>query len=259
VVLAAALLSTLVACRSQGDGARSRGRVRIAAASDLSAALGALTVDFTAAHPNIDVTISYGSSGTFYAQLTNRAPFDIFLSADHAYPTQLIAQGLTVPGSEFAYARGRIVVWTSAESPLDVARDGLQALLSERVAHVAIANPDHAPYGRAAIAALTKDGIYDRVRPKLVFGESVSQAMQFVATGAADAGIVALSLALAPATRDKGRWFEIPESDYPAIEQSGVILKWAEDVDAAQAVRAYIMSAAGQAVLKRYGFLPAGS
>jgi len=260
VVLACALLTALTGCGAQPrGGAGSRGRVRIAAASDLSAALGALIAGFSAAHQNIEVNISYGSSGTFYAQLTNRAPFDVFLSADRSYPKQLIAQGLTVPNSEFAYARGRIVAWTPTASPIDVARDGLQALTSEQIAHVAIANPDHAPYGRAAVAALTKEGIYDRVRPKLVFGESVSQAMQFVATGAAEAGIVALSLALAPATRDKGRWFEIPDSDYPAIEQSGVILQWAEDVEAARAVRAYILSADGQAVLKQYGFLPAGS
>jgi molybdate transport system substrate-binding protein len=252
-----AALAALLACRqapTDRDGARAR--VRIAAASDLNAALGDLIIGFTASR-KIDVSASYGSSGTFYAQLVNRAPFDMFLSADVAYPRQLAAQGLTVPDTEFMYAAGRIVIWTPASSTLDVGR-GLQALTSDRVTHVAIANPDHAPYGRAAVAAMTRAGVYDRVRPKLVFGESVAQAMQFAASGAADAGIVALSLALAPGSRDKGRWFEIPAADHPAIEQGGVILKSAADVEAAKAMRAYIMSAPGQAILKQYGFLTPG-
>jgi molybdate transport system substrate-binding protein len=163
-----------------------------------------------------------------------------------------------VPGTEFTYAAGRIVMWVPASSTLDVGR-GLQTLTSDRVTHVAIANPDHAPYGRAAVAAMTRAGVYDRVRPKLVFGESVAQAMQFVASGAADAGIVALSLALAPGSREKGRWYEIPAGEYPPIEQGGVILKSAADVEAAKAIRAYIMSGPGQAILKQYGFLVPGS
>lgn len=233
--------------------AAGRPRLQIAAASDLNAALGDLIATFTASR-NIDVSVSYGSSGTFYAQLLNRAPFDLFLSADIAYPRQLAARGVTVPGSEFTYANGRIVLWTPAASPLDVTHAGLEALRSNRVAHIAIANPDHAPYGRAAVAALTHAGIYDQVRSKLVLGENVAQAMQFVSTGAADAGIVALSLAMAPASRDTGRWFDIPATDYPAIEQGGVILQWASDVEAARAFRGYLTSEPGRAILKQYGF-----
>jgi molybdate transport system substrate-binding protein len=164
-----------------------------------------------------------------------------------------------VPDSAFTYATGRIVLWTAAGSPIDVTRGGLQTLTSDRVAHIAIANPDHAPYGRAAVAALTHAGVYDQVRSKLVFGENVAQAMQFVATGAADAGIVALSLAMAPSSRDKGRWFEVPATDYPAIEQGGVILQWAADVEAARAFRTYLTSAPGQTVLKQFGFSIPGS
>jgi molybdate transport system substrate-binding protein len=232
------------------DGGRAR--VRVAAASDLNAALADLIAGFTASR-NVDVSVSYGSSGTFYAQLINRAPFDVFLSADIAYPRQLAAQGLTVPGTDFTYATGRIVLWAPNGAPIDVA-GGLQALTSDRVAHIAIANPGHAPYGRAAVAALTKAGLYNQVQSKLVFGENVAQAMQFVSSGAAEAGIVALSLAMAPGTRDKGRWFDIPAADYPPIEQGGVILQWAADVDAARAFQAHVTSEPGQAVLKQFGF-----
>jgi molybdate transport system substrate-binding protein len=253
-----ATLAGLPACRQAPGRDAARPRVRIAAASDLNAALGDLIAGFKGSH-GIDVSVSYGSSGTFYAQLLNHAPFDIFLSADVAYPRQLARQGLTVPATEFTYATGRIVLWIPTSSMLDIATGGLQTLTSDSVVHVAIANPEHAPYGRAAVAALTHAGVYDRVRPKLVFGENVAQAMQFVASGAADAGIVALSLALAPASRDKGRWFEIPPAAYPAIEQGGVILQWAADVDAAKALRTYIMSAPAQTILKQYGFSIPGS
>jgi len=251
-------LAVLPACR--GDAPPREGgrpRVRVAAAADLNAALGDVIAGFTASR-NIDVSVSYGSSGTFYAQLINRAPFDLFLSADIAYPRQLAAQGLTVPGTEFTYATGRIVLWVPNASAIDVS-GGLPALTSDRVAHIAIANPEHAPYGRAAVAALTHAGLYDRLKSKLVFGESVAQAMQFVSTGAADAGIVALSLAVAPGTKDKGRRFDIPVADYPPIEQGGVILQWAADVEAARAFRAHLTGAQGQAVLKQYGFSIPGS
>jgi len=216
-------------------------------------ALSEIITRFGARH-DADVSVSYGSSGTFYAQLLNQAPFDLFLSADVSYPNQLAARGLTLPQSEFTYAIGRLVLWVPSASPLDVEHDGLQALTAASIAHVAIANPEHAPYGRAAVAAMKAAGVYDRVQPTLVLGENVAQAMQFVQSGAADAGIVALSLALAPTIKDKGRRFEIPVSTYPRLEQGGTILKWAADVDAARALRGFLLSADGQAILKQYGF-----
>src|SRR6185436_20374089 len=126
------------------------------------------------------------------------------------------------------------------------------------VAHVAIANAEHAPYGRAAIAAMQSAGVYDRVRPKLVTGENVAQTMQFVQSGAADAGIIAMSLALAPAAKGQGRMFEIPANTYPRLEQGGAILKWAADIDAARALRGFLLSADGQTILKQYGFAMPG-
>ena len=170
------------------------------------------------------------------------------------YPRQLAARGLIVAGSEFTYAFGRLVVWTPSSSPLDVEHDGLQALAAPLVKHIAIANPEHAPYGRAAVAALQAAGVYDRVRPRLVFGENVAQALQFVQSGAAEAGIVARALVAAPGMKDMGRWAEVPAALYPRLEQGGVILQWASDVDAAQALRAFVLSAEGRTILERHGF-----
>lgn len=251
------LLSTIVlaAAGCRPGSTPSRPRIRIAAAADLNVALGALVDRFRASH-DVEVTVSYGSSGTFYAQLLNQAPFDMFFSADLEYPRQLAARGLTLAQGEFSYAVGRLVVWTPAASPLDVEHQGLQALTDPAVAHVAIANPDHAPYGRAAVAALRSAGLYDRLQPKLVYGENVAQALQFAGSGAADAGIVALSLALTPSLKDRARWMEIPIDMYPRMVQGGTILKWAVDADAARSLRAFVMGADGRAILKQYGFFP---
>jgi molybdate transport system substrate-binding protein len=259
LILCAWLCAGIVAagCGPAAESPARRGRVRVAAAADMNVALGELITRFGASH-DVDVSVSYGSSGTFYAQLLNQAPFDMFLSADVAYPNQLAARGLTLPQSEFTYAIGRLVLWAPTSSPLDVEHDGLQALRDASIAHVAIANPEHAPYGRAAVAAVQAAGVYGRIRPKLVFGENVAQAMQFVQSGAADAGIVALSLTLAPNVKNKGRRFEIPVGTYPRMDQGGTILKWAADVDAARALRGFLLSADGQAILKQYGFFLPG-
>ncbi|MBI3493259.1 MAG: molybdate ABC transporter substrate-binding protein [Acidobacteria bacterium] len=238
-------------CRAVSSHARHQ--VRIAAAADLNVALGVLVDRFRASH-DVDVKISYGSSGTFYAQLLSHAPFDMFFSADLDYPRQLAARGLTLENGEFSYAVGRLVVWTPSTSRLDVEHRGLQALIDPSVAHVAIANPEHAPYGRAAVAALRAANLYEQVQPKLVYGENVAQALQFAGSGAADAGIVALSLALTPSLKDRARWFEVPLTMYPRMEQGGTILKWAGDADEARALRAFVLSADGRDIFKQYGF-----
>jgi molybdate transport system substrate-binding protein len=256
LVVAAALCAAAPACadrRGEG-GADGTAALSIAAASDLRYALDELAASFEAEQRGVRVEVSYGSSGTFYAQILNGAPYDLFLSADIGYPRQLAERGLTVPGSEFSYGEGRIVVWVPQASPVDVETRGLGALTAPAVARVAIANPEHAPYGRAAEAALRSAAILEEIRPKLVLGENIAQTMQFVQSGAADAGIVALSLALAPPAAG-GRYQLVPSSAHPPLEQGGAILRAATHGDAANAFRQFMLGPAARAVLMRYGFI----
>jgi len=259
-ILLAIGLCAVTACDSRATHVESAGshRVRVAAAADLQFAMKDLIREFEAGR-DVKVDATYGSSGTFYAQLLNRAPFDMFFSADLEYPRQLASRGLTLDNGEFEYAVGRLVVWTLSSSPLDLSPGGLNALRSPSVAHVAIANPDHAPYGRAAVAAMQSAGVYDAVQPKLVFGDNVAQALQFVQSGAADTGIVALSLALAPPVKNRGRYAEVPLETYPRMAQGGTILKWAVDVDAARQLREFVVGAKGRTILKQYGFFLPGA
>jgi len=228
--------------------------VAIAAAADLKFALDEVLVEFHKQHPDFVVTPTYGSSGAFFAQISNNAPFDLFLSADIDYPRKLIEAGHADKASEFSYAIGRIVVWAPHDSPLDLNAQGMQALLDPSVKKIAIANPQHAPYGRAAEAAMKQLGIYDQVKDKLVLGENISQAAQFVESGAADVGVIALSLALAPPMKEKGKYALVPLDAYPTIEQGGVIHNKTKDRAATETVRNFITSNEGRAILNRYGF-----
>jgi molybdate transport system substrate-binding protein len=228
--------------------------VRVAAAADLRFALDEIITGFRQQHPDIAVTPTYGSSGNFHSQLINRAPFDIYVSADVVYPWELAGRGLALPGSEFVYAVGHIVIWVPRASPIDLQRLGVAALGHDSVRHIAIANPRHAPYGQAAEAAMRSLGIYDAVKEKLVFGDNVAQTLQFVQSGAAQIGVVALSLALAPVVRDEGMHWEIPLGLYPRMDQGGIILKWARDPEAAKSFRAHLLGDEGRRVLKRHGF-----
>jgi molybdate transport system substrate-binding protein len=234
--------------------AAEQGTVRVAAASDLRFTMDEIVEAFRRERPAVDVLVTYGSSGNFYAQLSNRAPFDIFFSADVDYPRRLIRQGLTLADSEFLYGVGRLVVWVPRNSPIEVEKLGIQALLSPSVRRIAIANPRHAPYGRAAEAAMKSLGVFDQVKDRLVLGDSVMQTAQFVDSGGAEVGIISHSLALAPALRDKGRFWEAPIDAYPRQEQGGVILSWAKDRPAAEALRDFVLSEGGRAILRRHGF-----
>jgi len=226
--------------------------IRVAAAADLKVAMGELSEDFEK-QTGTKVNVTYGSSGNFFSQLQNGAPFDLFFSADIEYPRRLEAAGLTEPATLYEYAVGRIVIWMPADTKVDIARLGWKALLDASVEKIAIANPEHAPYGRAAVAALQKSGIYESVKAKLVYGENISQAAQFVQSGNAQAGIVAMSLAVSLAMRDGKRW-EIPADMHPALEQGAVILKDAKDKDAARAFLEFLKSGTGRATLAKYGF-----
>ena len=231
--------------------------VTVAAAADLKFAFDDLIKEFNAKNPSTKVTVTFGSSGNFFTQLQNGAPFDVFFSADVMYPRKLAEAGLTVD-EVFLYSIGQIVLWTPKTSSVDVTKLGIQALLDPSVHKIAIANPEHAPYGRAALAALKSLKVYDQVQPKLVYGENIAQTAQFVQSGAAECGILALSLAIAPKMADAGRYWEVPLDAYPKMEQGGVLLKSAKNLTSARAFRDFVLNEHGRAVLKRYGFfLPA--
>jgi molybdate transport system substrate-binding protein len=249
-----ALVAVIVGCGGNRVSTPTAREVRVAAAADLKFAFEDVSAAFRAKHPDIAVRVTYGSSGNFFTQLSNDAPFDLFLSADIDYPRKLIEQNRAVKESEFLYAIGRLVVWVPAGSPLDVDKLGIRAVADPAVRKVAIANPRHAPYGRAAEASLKHAGLYDQVKDRLVLGENVAQAAQFVDTGAADVGIFALSLAVAPTMRDRGRYVEVLADSYPPLEQGGVILTSAKGKEAAQALREFLTGEEGRAILAKYGF-----
>ena len=236
---------------SQGAGT-SCGEVTIAAASDLTYAMNEIAANFekeTGCTPRV----SFGSSGNFLAQIENGAPFDVFFSADIAYPRKLESEGLAAPGSTYLYAVGKIVLWVRRDSPLDIGK-GLAALRDPSVKKISIANPAHAPYGRAAEDALRKAGVYDAVKDRLVLGENISQAAQFVQSGNADAGIIALSLAVSPPMKNDGRYEVVPETLYAPIEQGAVVTRGAHNPAGARMFLDYIQKPAAAAVLERFGF-----
>ncbi len=226
----------------------------MAAASDLKFALSETIDAFHRARPDIRIEATYGSSGNFYSQLTNKAPFDLFFSADVEYPRRLIEAGLADAESQFQYGVGRVVVWASSDSKLDVEQLQIDVLSQPGVRKIALANPAHAPYGRAAQAALENLGVYQAVKDRLVFGDNIAQAAQMVESGAADVGLIALSLALAPPMKDKGRFWLIPPGKYPPLVQSAVILSWAADRGAAESFRAFVTGREGRDILRRFGF-----
>ncbi len=226
--------------------------ITVAAAADLQFAFQDVAARFQK-ESGKSVKLIFGSSGNFFTQIENGAPFDLFFSADIEHPRKLEAAGLTEPGTLYAYATGKIVLFVPNESKLDLGR-GLKSLLDPSIKKIAIANPQHAPYGRAAIAALQHDGIYDKVAEKLVLGENISQTASFVTGGSADAGILALSLVLAPAMKAKGRYLEISSEEYPPIQQAAVILKSSQQKETARQLLHYLKTPAILDVMKSYGF-----
>jgi len=227
-------------------------KIRVAAAADLKFAMVELAQKFEE-QGGAKVEVTYGSSGNFSSQMQNGAPFDVFFSADVDYPRRLAAAGVAEPGTMYEYAIGRIVIWAPPDAKVDVARDGWRALLDARVQKIAIANPQHAPYGRAAMAAMQKAGIYEQVKTKLVYGENISQAAQFVQSGSAQAGIVALSLAVSPGMKDGESWV-VPAEMHPPIEQAAIVLRAAQNKSGATAFLEFVASAKGREILARFGF-----
>jgi molybdate transport system substrate-binding protein len=238
------LLFASIVCTAQ--------EITVAAAADLNYALKEIAQKFES-QTGKKVQITFGSSGNFFTGIQNGAPYDLFFSADIDYPRKLEAAGLTVPGTLYEYAVGTIVLWVPDESKLNLMQ-GLAVLTDPSIGKIAIANPQHAPYGRAAVAALHSAKLYDRVSPKFVQGENISQTAQFVQSGNADIGIIALSLAKGPAMSSAGRYYVIPSDLYPPIEQAAVVLKSAKDRAASLQFLDFVKSHAGSEVLARYGF-----
>lgn len=236
------------------EGYAGAGEVSVAAASDLNFVFKEIVADFEKKTGHT-VKSSLGSSGNFFAQLSNGAPFDLFFSADVGYPKKLEEAGLAEPGTLYLYAVGRIVVWVPKGSPIDVGALGIKALLHPSVKKIAIANSKHAPYGRAAVAAMEHYKVYELVKDKLVLGENISQTAQFIQTGGADIGVIALSLAVAPAMKETGTYWEVPLDAYPRLEQGAVIMRTAKDMKSARSFLDYIRGPDGTAVFRRYGFI----
>lgn len=243
-----ALAALVVVCPLDAGAAE----LKIAAAADLTFAFNDLAVRFEK-QTGDRVELAYGSSGNFFAQIENGAPFDLFFSADVGYPQKLEAAGLTVPGTIYQYASGKLVIWAPNSSKLDLSR-GIAALLDRGITKIAIANPQHAPYGVAAVAAMRHEGVYDKIEGKLVLGENIAQAAQFVESGNADVGILALSIAVAPAMKDKGRYVEVPTADYPPVIQAGVILKSSHNQELANEFLKFMKEPATVALMEKYGF-----
>jgi len=228
------------------------GEVTIAAASDLNFAIKELIGEFEKQSGN-KVKLSLGSSGNFFAQLQQGAPFDLYFSADIGYPRKLEEAGLTAPGTLYRYAIGRVVLWAPKNSPLDVTK-GLTVLREPVIKKIAIANPKHAPYGRAAVAAMEHEQVYGEVKDRLVLGENISQAAQFIESGACDVGIIALSLAMAPAMKSAGNYWEIPADHHAPLEQGAVVMKQSKNQDIAKQFLEFMKGERGQEIMTRYGF-----
>jgi molybdate transport system substrate-binding protein len=200
-----------------------------------------------------EVKVSLGSSGNFHAQIQNGAPFQVYMSADEKYPRDLIAKGFAITDSYVVYGTGRIALWTL--KPEFNIKQGLTALTDASVTRVAIANPAHAPYGRAAEAALNKYGIWNQIQPKLVLGENIAQTAQFVQSGNVDAGIVAVSLLSSPKLKGVGRWVEVPGNLYPPLVQAAVVTRAGASSKLARQYVAYLGSSEARVILQRFGFV----
>lgn len=229
------------------------GEVSITAAADLQYAMPEIIKAYESKNPGDKVNAVFGSSGKAYSQISSGAPYDIFFSADIGYPEKLKSAGLAIADTK-PYAIGRIGLWATKKSGIDVSK-GPNILLDKAVKKVAIANPAHAPYGRAAVACLKHYKLYEKVKEKIVMGENIQQTTQFVETGAAEVGLIAYSLALAPALAKEGNFYLLPADSHNEILQGYVLLKRAKGNDSARRFEAFLGSLEARKIFKRYGFV----
>lgn len=251
--LSVLLVASLLALPAPNPARPASVELSVAAAADLSSALKEMAADYEQ-RTGVRLKLSFGSSGMLTQEIQNAAPFDVFLSADMDYPRQLVATGLADGDTLTQYARGKLVLWTPSGSRLDLEHQGMNVLLDPSVKKIAIANPQHAPYGRAALAALKHSELYDRVKDRLVMGENVAQAAQFVESGNAQAGFVALAHARALEMSHKGKYWEVPADDYPPLHQGAVILTHSQHKREAADFLRYLGSAEASDLLRKYGF-----
>lgn len=223
---------------------------RVAAAADLRFAFNELLPLFQKSHPQHQLELIMGSSGKFMQQIENGAPFDIFFSADINLPESLVASGKAV-APVTTYAFGRIVLWSAK---VDASRLKLASLTQPEFRRIAIAAPEHAPYGARAREALQHSGVWDKVQPKLVFGENISHTAQLVDSQAAEVGVIALSLAMNDTLKAKGGYYLIPANTHQPLEQAYVVTTYGRNNPAAQAFARFMSTPQARGVMQRYGF-----
>lgn len=224
--------------------------ISVAAAADLKFALDEIITGFNSEHTGNQVQVTYGSSGKFHTQIRQGAPYDMFFSADIAFPRELAKSGLATSDVK-TYGLGRIVLWSSS---MNAARMTLSSLNDPMIKRIAIANPKHAPYGKRAEEALRAASLWDKLQPKLVFGENISQTAQYVQSGNAQIGIIALSLALGPELSKKGGYYLIPENLHTPLEQGFIITRRGAGKPLVKKFAQYIESKKARSVMARYGF-----
>lgn len=243
-----AIVLTVLTCATHAATAR------VAAAADLRYAFAELQPLFEQAHPEHKLALILGSSGKFMQQLDHGAPFDIFFSADVNFPKKLVASGKAV-APVTTYAFGRIVLWSTK---VDASQLALQDLNQAQFRKIAIAAPDHAPYGARAKEALQHTGLWDQVQPKLVFGENIAHTAQLIDTQAAEIGIIALSLAASDALKAKGAHYLIPANYHLPLEQAYAVTAHGKDNAAAQAFAQFMTTPGARQVMVKYGFVLPG-
>ena len=247
VALFLTLVFAISACKDNNSTTNTSQDLTVAAASDLTPAFEEIGREFESAHKK-KVVFVFGSTGMLTRQIENGAPMDLFAAANVSYIDELETKGLIIPGTKAVYARGRITLWTSMESNLRF--EGIADLARPEVTRVAIANPDHAPYGLAAREALESAGVWDRVKPKLVYGDNIRQTLQYAQTGNVEVAIVALSLSV----QSRGRWTLIPEELHKPISQGLGIMKTTRNEQAARDFISFLNGPQGRAILQKYGF-----
>lgn len=229
-------------------------KITIAAAADLKFAMDEIVTAFKTANSADEIDVVYGSSGKFQTQIRQGAPYDLYFSADISFPRELAKDGFAASEVQ-PYAFGRIVLWSTG---MDASKMTLASLSDGKIARIAIANPQHAPYGKRAEEALRASGMWEKVEPKLVYGENIAHTAQFVQTGNAQVGIIALALAVNPELASKGGYYLIPDKLHAPLEQGFVVTKRAEGNVLAKRFAEYMGGKSARAVMTKYGFVLPG-